>query len=98
MKTTEQLSLSEAKRLSIKKWQLHVDAGGYSESVENDKELQILANCGFCERWEYDCKKCEFGKIGGECSSINSLFNKWLLKHTKYRAGKILNVIKNLEE
>ena len=39
MKTTKQLSFSEAKRLGIKKWQMHVDAGGYSELVFTDKEL-----------------------------------------------------------
>ena len=96
---TEQLSFSEAKRLSIKKWKMLADAGGYSKEVFEDEELNPLFNCcGFCERWMFECEKCEFGKIAGECTDKGSLFSKWTWKHTKYRTNKILNVIKNLEE
>ena len=98
MKPTEQLSLSEAKRLGIKKWQLQVDAGGYSDEVYEDKELKCLrGHCGFCERWKVKCKNCEFGKVAGICSYRGSLYDIWFNNTTKENAEKILNVIKNLE-
>ena len=99
MKITEQLSFSEAKRLGIKKWQMHVDAGGCYDLVIRDEEINnILNSCGFCERWKMNCEKCEFGKVGIYCRCRGSLFNKWVLQPTKENAEKILNVIKNLEE
>lgn len=99
MKTIVQLSFSEAKRLGIKKWQMHVDAGGYSDEVYEDKELKCLrGHCGFCERWEVKCKNCEFGKVAGKCDSEGSLFDYWSYICTKENAERILNVIKNLEE
>ena len=99
MKTTEQLSFTEAKRLGIKKWQMHVDAGGHSNLTYKDEELRcLLGSCGFCERWKEKCKKCEFGKVAGKCDSEGSLFDDWVFNYTKENAEKILNVIKNLKE
>lgn len=99
MGTTEQLSFSEAKQLGIKKWQMHVDAGGYYDLVIGDEELKCLrGRCGFCERWEVKCKNCEFGKVAGICSYRGSLYEIWSNDGTKENAEKILNVIKNLEE
>ena len=100
MKTTEQLSFTEAKRLGIKKWQMHVDAGGFSREIYDDVELMGLWGCcGFCERWKVKCEKCEFSKVAGECNGGGlDLFHIWSCDTTKENAEKILNVIKNLEE
>ena len=102
----ERLSFEEAKRLSIKKWQMHVDADGLNLEVKTDKELsELISNCGFCERHFYvsrydpfNCSDCEFGKVGGFCWCNGSLYHKWYWSYSKESAQKILDVIKNLEE
>ena len=97
----EKLSFDEAKRLSIKKWQMHVDAGGRSFDVVKDTELSKLPFlCGFCARYYGDCESCEFGQIAGFCNIYEDvdLFSIWGKNETKENAESILNVIKNLEE
>lgn len=98
----EQLSFQEAKRLSIKKWKMHVDAGGFCDGVDNDNELKHLpCNCGFCERWmRISCDNCEFGKIAGVCQSegYSDLYSKWTMCFSVESAQKILDTIINLEE
>ena len=102
----ERLSFEEAKRLSVKKWQMHADAGGYDLLAAFDRELCLLdCNCGFCERHKpdglfsvSDCNNCELGKVAGKCTVIGSLYDKWYREKTKGNAQKILDVIKNLEE
>ena len=90
----KQLSFKEAKRLGIKKWQMHVDAGGHSNLTYKDEELRcLLGSCGFCERWKMNCEKCEFGKVGGYCHCRGSLFNKWVLQPTKENAEKITAIL-----
>jgi len=93
------LSFEEAKRLSIKKWQKHVNCNGFDIYIETDEELgKLCCTCGFCERWQMRCQYCEFGKVAGKCSSADSLHAEWCMYNTKKSAQKILDVIKNLEE
>ena len=102
----ERLSFEEAKRLSVKKWQMHVYAGGCDKDVGTDKELyNLLCHCGFCERHKskvkypyLNCNNCEFGKVAGVCPNEGSLHDEWFWAQTKENAQKILDVIKNLEE
>lgn len=95
----ERLSFEEAKRLSIKKWQMHVNCNGFDMCVGKDEELgKLICTCGFCERWQMQCQHCEFAKVTGACGYVNSSYNKWFSNRTKYKAQKILDVIKNLEE
>lgn len=103
----ERLSFEEAKRLAIKKWQMHVNCNGFDMDAWADDELYNLeCTCGFCERQCYldgnilkrQCDGCEFGKVAGACTVRGSLYDKWLRKGTKHNAQKILDVIKNLKE
>ena len=79
----EQLSLKEAKRLSLLKWKSVAREGDEEDTPDECKG--ILFNCGFCERWGYEdysfrnisCPKCEFGKVAGECCIEGSLWNKY---------------------
>ena len=98
MKMSEQLSFEEAKRLSIKKWEMHVEDGGFSERVAKDKELKkLIGYCGFCERNNSNCHRCEFRKVAGVCYHKQSFFYKWNYNYSQENAQKILDVIKNLE-
>ncbi len=98
----EQLSFDEAKRLSIKKWEMHVRGNGESMKVYEDLELNnLLFNCGFCERHldiSGNCDKCEFARVAGECGEEDALFTKWTDDPTKDNAQEILDVIINLKE
>ena len=102
----EQLSFEEAKRLSIKKWEIIVKNDGESciDLLENDKELvKLRSHCGFCERMSIGyyllkCEECEFGKISGDCHKNNSYFRIWQLNKNKENAQNILEIIKNLKE
>jgi len=94
-----QLSLKEAKRLSIIKWEAHVKAGGYEPNLP--KELAPLAaSCGFCERWNNICSGCEFGKLAGRCASWDKsdLFSIWYNKPNIENAQSILNIIKSIPD
>lgn len=109
----EQLSFEEAKRLSIIKWEAHVNADGYKSSLP--KELEVLDNdCGFCERTKQrtdytntnqkDCSICELAIANYPCSSRASLFSKWANSswipspHLKNKAEAVLDLIKSLKE
>ena len=98
-----QLSLKEAKRLSIIKWEAHVKAGGFC--VQLPVEIHKLrSKCGFCERWKdstlkfgVNCEKCEFAKVAGICESEDEkdLFSIWEIYDTVENAQAILNIIKS---
>lgn len=69
-----QLSLAEAKRLSIIKWQMIVDNDGHPVKKHefSPEVFNCLFQCGFCERWKHpdglDCRYCELGKVAGTCN------------------------------
>jgi len=96
-----QLSLKEAKRLSIIKWEAHVKAGGYCYPLPIELR-NLKAGCGFCERWLKEatdrskCKNCEFGKLAGICFEPDSLFCKW--NEDLETATEILNIIKSIPD
>ena len=112
----ERLSFDEAKKLSIIKWTKIV------ELLENDNTItdwamvdilkqipeisQIVANCGFCERYIKDvsfkkgCALCEFGIQTGCCVDDSSLFSKYDESFGYIKLGyakQILETIKSLE-
>lgn len=96
----EQLSLSEAKRLSILKWEAHVKAGGYCPDLPSELD-NLLARCGFCERYlkyeatNEECVRCEFGKLAGICFNEGSLWYMW--NKDLETAQKILDIINSIE-
>jgi len=98
-----QLSLKEAKRLSIIKWEAHVKAGGWEPNLPEELDC-LMANCGFCDRHfeagEYNCNNCEFGKLAGSCFDSKSLFNKWTHEAENERkiAQAILDIIKSIPD
>lgn len=98
MKDEEQISLKEAVRLSLIKWEILAkeDERTYSQKyheISHHPELMgISNNCGFCERHsiesvevhDLDCHSCELGKImGGICKSSNSLYHLWNNYHKR---------------
>jgi len=86
----KQLSLKEAKRLSIIKWEAIINGDDLSKHPELDR---LIYRCGFCERWlrnfleksihddetqEVACSHCEFAKaMGYYCTDERSIFSKW---------------------
>lgn len=88
-----EISIAEAKRLSIIKWEMIVKQNGDDKGTDEHPELKKLNNnCGFCERWRYptnkvgeyntgsDCGKCEFAKAQGTyCSNddIPNVYTEW---------------------
>ena len=77
----KQLSFSEAKRLSILKWEHIVKANGaYCFPLEC---TNLICYCGFCERWDWQgnqevCEtQCELGMQIGVCCDNGSLYKKW---------------------
>jgi NMD protein affecting ribosome stability and mRNA decay len=99
------LSLKEAKRLSIIKWEFIIK-NGYPKDHEFPDELAGLScHCDFCERSGYGignmnvelCNKCEFGKIAGRCPDEKSLLSRWAEKESPRLAKKILNLLKSIE-
>ena len=99
-----QLSLLEAKRLSIIKWEAHVAAGGCCDSLP--KEVLLLKGyCGFCERWrrnstEFEitgCQPCELAQITGGCFSETSTYDYWCETSKLEYAQKMLDAIKSIE-
>lgn len=98
----EKFTFDEAKRLSIKKWQMIVDNGGvYDESViENDPELrELYYHCGFCHLRKGDCSVCELN-INGElsCSWGEHPFNVWSLEPNTQNAVAVLDLVKCAKE
>ena len=101
-----QLSLKEAKRLSIIKWEAHVKAGG--ECKQMPIETSFLKNrCGFCERYrdsdeDYGlaCYDCEFGKLAGWCNNEDEsdLYSIWCDRSNVENAQSILNIIKSIPD
>ena len=97
-----QLSLKEAKRLSIIKWEAHVKAGGYE--LDLPEELyDLISDCGFCERWSgrdehraTKCRYCEFGESAGTCFEFGSLFRNW--NRSLKGAQQILDIIKSIPD
>jgi len=97
-----QLSLAEAKRLSIIKWELIVENNG-SPEIDYPEEVSVLIHdCGFCERWrphKSGCEKCECAKVlGGACNSMGGrdLFAIWSKNQTKENAQAVLDAIKSI--
>lgn len=86
----EQLSLSEAKRLSLIKWNHIVNNNGYCNSLcLPDEVINLAYQCGFCERHRkedfqledfkyHQCDPCELGQIIGKCPLSNSLYNQYI--------------------
>lgn len=99
-----QLSLEEAKRLSILKWDAHVQSGGFCEHKDLPVAVQKLkSHCGFCQRWRIaetypfqGCTLCELGKITGRCTEDESLWSQWADKSSIQNATSILLAIKTL--
>ena len=91
-----QLSLKEAKKLSIIKWEAHVRAGGYEENLPRELD-DLWGDCGFCERWG-ECKFCEFGNAAGVCTEDNSLYYIWFFNSSIQNAQNILEIIKSIPD
>ena len=92
-----QLSLKEAKRLSIIKWESHVKAVG--DEWHYPSEIRSLCcHCGFCERWNMECEQCEFGKIAGDCTEDNSIYNLWYCDRNIENDQAILEIIKSIPD
>jgi len=99
-----QLSLSEAKRLSIKKWEMIVANGGKLEiNVLIDSELrELICYCGFCHRHSYNCTPCELNqeRFGSTfclgCKRINHPFMRWNMDNTTENAQAVLDLIKSI--
>ena len=101
----KQLSLVEAKRLSLIKWELIVENNG-SSSIQYPEELLYLPyRCGFCKRWSEkgyfgtkDCSRCECAKaLKGICSEDQeSIYTKWQYRSTKENAQAVLDAIKSI--
>ena len=98
----KQLSFSEAKRLSILKWEHIVKANGaYCFPLEC---ANLNCHCGFCERWQYSgdqstCEEqCELGMQIGICCDFNSTYDKWYDNKCKETAQAMLDAIKSVKE
>lgn len=103
------MTFSEAKRLSLLKWEFlkkfDYKSNSYGALIKTFPELEKLAHyCGFCERHkkDSDCKKCPIDKAGEGCYIHNSIFSLWALFNTpelkrKY-ASDMYNLILSLEE
>ena len=101
----DQLSLLEAIRLSIIKWEAHVAAGGYCEDRDLPKEvIHLKGYCGFCERWRRNstkfetkgCQRCELAQIIGGCFLETSIYDYWCETMKLEYAQEILNAIKSI--
>lgn len=104
----KQLSLSEAVRLSRKKWEEIVETGTYAS---HDPELKkLMGHCGFCERYakrmkgrkNRDCSSCELNfRFEDGCTNAKHPFmlSPMLgekLKNSPY-AIQILDKIKSIK-
>ena len=104
------ITLAEAKRLSLIKWNLIVEGKDY----ENHPKLKhIKYCCGFCERWkdigncddyvsDCGCDQCVFAhELGNICYDDQGLFMRWhdcrSSKARKTKAKQILEHIKNIK-
>lgn len=95
----EQLSLKEAKRLSIIKWEILADesktAASKGYDIRHHPELRNLTQyCGFCERHvayidddgdtDVNCTDCELAVVmGGSCNQLSSLYSIWNTKEDR---------------
>jgi len=96
-----QLTFEEAKRLSIKKWEIIVknDGDNSFEDLNYDEEIyRLRCKCGFCHRYNMQCTLCEFGASAGICTDKHSIYGQWEKKPNKEQAVQILEIIKNLKE
>ena len=102
---SHQLSLPEAIRLSIIKWECHVAAGGFCEEKDLPEEVKELKGyCGFCQRWRVfeiypfsGCCMCEFAELAGRCTNGNFLYDNWCNTNSKQDAESILEIIKSIK-
>jgi len=92
----KQLSLKEAKRLSLIKWEdRKIGIKDYTEIGE------LRAHCGFCERYKNykNCRRCEFGKVAGICClDDGNLYSKWAKNRDSEGCQKIIDAIKSIPD
>jgi len=98
----EQLSLAEAKRLSILKWECIIQNNGLQYPIKWPPEIKDLnCKCGFCERWDFpsedSCTQCELAlAMGVDCPDESSPYHIWSEASTKETAQAVLNMIKSI--
>jgi hypothetical protein len=77
---SEQLSLSEAIRLSLIKWEWKIKNPLKTHELLYKKYPEIsflIHSCGFCERYRCWCGKCELYKIIGACNKSDTVYDKY---------------------
>lgn len=103
----ERLSVSEAKRLSLLKWEAIVrNEGRQLMKLERPEEIENLLNyCGFCERHRdgisVDCSSCEInmGYYNG-CNNFSHHYFRWMLGCSDEKlaaAQAVLGLINSVE-
>lgn len=106
MSKNEQMSLIEAKRLSLLKWESIIKNGSIPTECS-----KLKFGCGFCERhsfqWPGDeehypyCEECEFGDIAGVCTSEEGVYLQYIRAESSIErillVQKIINLIKQIE-
>ena len=93
---SKKITLKEAKRLSILKWEMVVK--GKIDNVCEQPELMKLKHyCGFCELfWDEQCKGCPlFIDDKMSCNHHDHPFNKWAHGEDIYHAKDVLNLVIN---
>ena len=103
----KELTLKEAKRLSILKWELIVNNKGCLGSIEDHNELKDLFNqCGFCEKYLDNsanpyCGECPLVIEGiGWCDSDEHPFSQWSNEDEGFdqeKAQAVLDLIKSVK-
>ena len=93
------LSFEEAKRLSIIKWEWLSTPKETRQPKMPGEIVSLLANCGFCERYEQYCRACEINMgLTDGCFNTRHLFYLFFIadKDSKTKAAKkVLELIKN---
>lgn len=102
------ISLKEAKRLALIKWELIVANKGNSDIEEPEEIKYLIHSCGFCQRYRTgsgkytrsECEKCECKKaFGGTCNSFHGLdlYSCWCDCQTTENAQAVLDAIKSID-
>lgn len=98
------MTLQEAKRLAIKKWEWIVGNDGACDwrKLEADiPEISIFyGNCSYCHLFgANNCKSCPLNLNGITCKKTYSEhpFRIYADNKTKQNAQKVLNLIKSIE-
>lgn len=95
-----ELTKEKALELSILKWELIVEKGGYILILPNEF-LKLKCGCGLCELYRNtsslnDCIGCPFIIEGKRCYDSGHAHRRWAVDNTKENAQIVLDELKKL--